>query len=186
MELLTQKAFAELVGVSGPRINKLVKQGRIPTVGTKIPKDEGMKAWEENRVVGFEKAAEAGAKHGGDPRKTKKQVRGYDHDKISDEDDDETTPADKDLGARYNKAKTEEKEWMARRRQFDYEVELGKYILVEDVKAEASKLAAMVRQQIISVSPAIAARAEGKTITQIQRIVEEELNIALEQLQKIG
>lgn len=191
-EYLSQRAFAALpeVGVSHVRINKLIKEGRIPTNDDgKIPKNAGIEAWKTCRVIGFEKAGAAGKKYGGDPRKTKKEVRGFRHDQIEDHDEDDSDdeePKKSDLGARYNKAKTLEKEWMARRRQLDYEVELGKYVLVEEVKAEASKLAAMVRQQIISVSPAIAARAEGKTITQIQRIVEEELNIALEQLQKIG
>lgn len=182
-ELLTQAQFALLVGVSAPRINKLVKSGRIPLVNKKIPKEAGLSAW-NNREIGFEKAAVAGKKHGGDPRTTKKEIKGFDHDKLE-EDNDDVAPQDSDLGARYNKAKTEEKEWMAKKRELEYLVEKKKYIPVSDVKHEMQTLAGLIKQKLLSTAVVIATRSEGKNINQIQRIAEIEINEALKELQKL-
>lgn len=181
-EYLSQRAFAALpeVGVSHVRINKLIKEGRIPTnADGKIPKNAGIEAWKTCRVVGFEKAAAAGAKYGGDPKKTKNRSG-----MTRSVDDDE--PVDStDLGARYNKAKTLEKEEMARKRRFENDVEEGKYVLKSDVRAEASELAGSVKQKLISIAPIIAVTAEGKTATQIQKIVEKHINEALGMLQEL-
>lgn len=178
-ELLTQAQFATLVGVSAPRINKLVKAGRIPLVEKKIPKEVGLTAW-NNREIGFEKAAAAGKKFGGDPRLTKKRNT------MSQQiDDDEDEPNDTEWGARFNKAKTLEKEEMARKRKFENEVEEGRYVLKSEVRAEASELAGAIKQKLISIAPIIAVTAEGKTGLQIQKIVEFHLNEVLKQLQEM-
>lgn len=178
-EYLSQRAFAALpeVGVSHVRINKLIKEGRIPTNDDgKIPKNAGIEAWKTCRVVGFEKAGEAGKKYGGDPRKTKKAVRGFRHDQIHGEDEDDEAPQDSDLGARYNKAKTEEKEWMARRRRLDYEIEKKKWVLVEDVKREAGEVAAELVKQFSSLPARISVSLENKEASFIQQALENELN----------
>lgn len=182
-EYLSQRAFAALpeVGVSHVRINKLIKEGRLPTnEDGKIPKEEGIKAWSTCRVAGFEKAAEAGKKFGGDPKKTKNNGPARSLDRDDDED------ADGEWGARYNKAKTLEKEEMARKRRFDNEVEEGRYVLKSEVKQEASALAGMIKQKLISIAPIVAVTAEGKTGLQIQKIVEFHINEALKQLQEMG
>ncbi|QHJ79152.1 MAG: hypothetical protein [Caudoviricetes sp.] len=176
-EYLSQRAFAALpeVGVSHVRINKLIKAGRLPSNEKgQIPKLEGIEAWKTCRVLGFENAAVAGAKHGGNPRTTKKTVRGYDHDNV--ESDDDEAPKDSDLGARYNKAKTEEKEWVAKRRKLDYEIEKKKWILVDDVKREASELASELVKKFSSLPSRISVTLENKDANYIQSILEHELN----------
>jgi hypothetical protein len=177
-EYLSQRAFAALpeVGVSHVRINKLINQGRLPTnENGKIPKLAGIEAWKTCRVLGFEKAAVAGAKHGGNPRTTKKQIRGYDHDN-PDNDDDDAPPQDSDLGARYNKAKTLEKEWMAKRRQLDYEIEKKKWVLVDDVKREAAEVASELVKKFSSLPSRVSVTLENKDANYIQDILEHELN----------
>lgn len=171
-EYLSQRAFAALpeVAVSHVRINKLIKEGRLPTnENGKIPKLKGIEAWKNCRVVGFEKAGEAGAKFGG--AKAKKT---------------ETTEEGGNYTVRLNKAKTEKEESLAEYKKIELAILKKNYILIADVKDEAQKLAAMIRQKIISVAPIIAANAEGKNSNQIQRIVEIELNEALRDLQKLG
>lgn len=179
-EYLSQRAFAALpeVGVSHVRINKLIKEGRIPTRDSdgKIPKNSGIEAWKNCRVVGFEKAAAAGKKYGGDPKKTKKDVRGFRHDQIQGDDEDDEAPKDNDLGARYNKAKTEEKEWMARRRRLDYEVEKKKWVLIEDVKRDAAEVAAELVKQFSNLPARVSVSLENKEASFIQEALENELN----------
>lgn len=180
-ELLTQAQFAALVGVSAPRINKLVKAGRIPLVDKKIPKDSGLTAW-NNREIGFEKAAIAGKKFGGDPRKTKNNGPKN----FLDDEDEESNDAQlygDEWAARFKIARTLEKEEMAQKRKFENEVEQGKYVLKSDVRQEASELASAIKQKLISIAPIIAVTAEGKTALQIQKIAEKYINEALGMLQ---
>lgn len=172
-EYLSQRAFAALpeVGVSHVRINKLIKEGRLPTnENGKIPKSEGIEAWKTCRVIGFEKAAEGGKRGGYNARKPK------DEDSIEDAGN---------YTDRLNKAKTRKEEALAEHKILELAVLKKEYIKISEVKEDAQKLAAMIRQKIISVAPIIAANAEGKNSNQIQRIVEIELNEALKDLQKL-
>lgn len=182
-EYLSQRAFAALpeVGVSHVRINKLIKEGRLPTSENgKIPKSKGIEAWKTCRVIGFEKAGAAGAKYGGPKVKAKPETEDENGD-----DEDEEAPAKGNYSGRLNKAKAEKEEVLAEHKKLELAILKRDYILIAQVKDDAQKLAAMIRQKIISVAPIIAANSEGKNSSQIQRIVEIELNEALKDLQKL-
>lgn len=174
-EYLSQRQFALLpeVGLSAARINVLVKAGRIPLVDGKVPKHAGIKALKDNIVTGFENAATGGKKGG---RKRTESTR----------DDDDAAPDDPTWGPRFNRAKALEKEAMAKKREFELEVDKGNYVHIDDLKAEASELAAVLRQKLFSLAPIIATQAEGKDANQIERIVEIELNEAMQSLQDMG
>lgn len=179
-ELLTQAQFAQLVGVSAPRISKLVTAGRIPKVNGKIPKEAGLTAW-NNKQIGFEKAAAAGKKFGGDPKITKNTGL-----RQSLEEDDDQAPEDSDLGKRYNIAKTLEKEEMARKRKFENEVEQGKYILKTDVERDAANLAADMVKSFSSLPSRISVSLENKEASYIQQVLEHELNEIIKVLHENG
>jgi len=72
-QLLTQKEYARKIGKSPQYVNKLVRQGKIPTVGTKIsPRlaDAAIKAWSRpGRVVGKKTPAKAAKRATGTPRR---------------------------------------------------------------------------------------------------------------------
>lgn len=180
-EYLSQRAFGELVDVSGSRINKLVKAGRIPyEAGKGIPKEDGLKAW-SSREVGFEKAAAAGKKFGGDPKTTKNTGL-----RQSLEEDDDQAPEDSDLGKRYNIAKTLEKEEMARKRKFENEVEQGRYVLKSDVERDAANLAADMVKSFSSLPSRISVSLENKEASYIQQVLEHELNEIIKVLHENG
>ena len=188
-EYLSQRAFAALpeVAVSHVRINKLIKEGRLPTnENGKIPKQKGIEAWKTCRVAGFEKAGKAGAKFGGYHKTTKNNgpARSLDDDYDPDADDD-VDLNDPQWTPRLNKAKAIVQEQLAIKRKFENEVEQGKYVLKSDVRQEASHLASEIKQALISIAPIIAVTAEGKKALQIQKIVEKNLNEVLKQLQKV-
>lgn len=188
-EYLSQRAFAALpeVAVSHVRINKLIKEGRLPiNENGKIPKQKGIEAWKNCRVAGFEKAAKAGAKFGGYHKTTKNNgpARSLDDDYDPDADDDADLN-DPQWTPRLNKAKAIVQEQLAIKRKFENEVEQGKYVLKSEVRQEASHLASEIKQALISIAPIIAVTAEGKKALQIQKIVEKNLNEVLRQLQKV-
>lgn len=181
MQYLSQRAFAALpeIGVSHVRINKLVKDGRLPiNEKGQIPRDAGIDAFINGRTVGFEAAAVAGAKFGGKQKEK---------DFSDDEPDDDAEPTIKgSMSERFNIAKTLEKEIAVEQKRLALAVEKREFIHVDTVQMEAQQLATAIRQKLISIAPIIGATAEGKTAAQIQRIVELELNNALEDLQKMG
>ena len=175
MEYLSQRAFAQLpeINVSNVRINKLVKEGRLPSNEKgQIPKDEGIKAWATCRIAGFE----AAGRNGGDAQRKK-----FDHAPKKQDDSDETA-----WTQRLNIAKTKKEEASAERAQLALEIERREYVHIDEIKHEAEDLAAMVRQKLIAIAPAVGARSEGKTAQEIQRIVELEINEVLKALQNIG
>lgn len=180
-EFLSIRAFAKLTPekVSHVTIKKYVDRGLIPLIQDKIPKEAGLKAWASCRQIGYEKAAAAGKKYGGDPKKTKKPIT-EDY-----ADDEDGSPDDPKWVPRLNKARALVQEQMVIKRKLENEIEQGRWVLKTDVKQEASALAGAIKQKLISIAPIIAVTAEGKTGLQIQKIVEFHINEVLKQLQEL-
>lgn len=185
---LSLRAFAKLpeVGVSHITVKKYKDQGKLPSNAEgMIPQEAGLKAWKTCRVAGYEKAAVAGKKFGGDPAKTKYNGPARSLDSEYEFEDEEADIHDPQWTPRLNKAKALVQEQLAIKRKFENEVEQGRYVLKSDVKQEASELAGMIKQTLISIAPIIAVTAEGKKAIQIQKIVEQHINEALKQLQEM-
>ena len=178
-ELLSARAFAKLVGNSNVYISRLVKEGRLPTINGKIPKDDGLIAYEENKKPGYDGNRELNARNRQQPQIIIQKEELPDPEPIK-----TGTSAAKSNEA-YNKARAYEKTVQAKIKDIELKKLQGELVAVSDVKDDAQELAAMIRQKIISVAPIIAANAEGKTSNQILRIVEIELNEALRDLQKL-
>lgn len=179
-ELLSARAFAKLVGNSNVYISRLVKEGRLPTINGKIPEKEGLIAYEENKKPGFDLTRELNA------AKRKQPQIVIEKQELPEPEPIKTGTSAVKSNEQYNKARAYEKTVQAKIKDIELKKMQGELISVAEVKEDAQKLAAMIRQKIISVAPIIAANAEGKNSNQIQRIVEIELNEALKDLQKLG
>ena len=179
-ELLSARAFAKLVGNSNVYISRLVKEGRLPTINGKIPQAEGLIAYEENKKPGYDGNRELNA-----AKRQQPQII-IQKEELPEQEPIKTGTSAAKSNEQYNKARAYEKTVQAKIKDIELKKLQGELVAVSDVKDEAQKLAAMIRQKIISVAPIIAANAEGKTSNQIQRIVEIELNEALKDLQKLG
>jgi hypothetical protein len=187
-EYLSLRAFAALpeVNVSHITVKKYKDQGKLPTSNDGlIPKEAGLKAWKTCRVAGYEKAAVAGKKFGGDPKKTKNHGPARSLDSEYEFEGEDADINDPKWTPRLNKAKALVQEQMAIKRKFENEVEQGRYVLKSEVRQEASELAGTIKQKLISIAPIIAVSAEGKTALQIQKVVELHLNEVLKQLQEM-
>ena len=179
-ELLSARAFAKLVGNSNVYISRLVKEGRLPTINGKIPQAEGLIAYEENKKPGYDGNRELNA-----AKRQQPQII-IQKEELPEPEPIKTGTSAAKSNEQYNKARAYEKTVQAKIKDIELKKLQGELVAVSDVKDEAQKLAAMIRQKIISVAPIIAANAEGKTSNQILRIVEIELNEALRDLQKLG
>lgn len=178
-ELLSARAFAKLVGNSNVYISRLVKEGRLPTINGKIPQAEGLIAYEENKKPGYDGNRELNA-----AKRQQPQII-IQKEELPEPEPIKTGTSAAKSNEQYNKARAYEKTVQAKIKDIELKKLQGELVAVSDVKDEAQKLAAMIRQKIISVAPIIAANAEGKTSNQILRIVEIELNEALRDLQKL-
>ena len=179
-ELLSARAFAKLVGNSNVYISRLVKEGRLPTINGKIPQAEGLIAYEENKKPGYDGNRELNA-----AKRQQPQII-IQKEELPEPEPIKTGTSAAKSNEQYNKARAYEKTVQAKIKDIELKKMQGELVAVSDVKDDAQKLAAMIRQKIISVAPIIAANAEGKTSNQILRIVEIELNEALRDLQKLG
>ena len=179
-DLLSARAFAKLVGNSNVYISRLVKEGRLPTINGKIPQAEGLIAYEENKKPGYDGNRELNA-----AKRQQPQII-IQKEELPEPEPIKTGTSAAKTNEKYNKARAYEKTVQAKIKDIELKRLQGELVPIAEVKEDAQKLAALIRQKIISVAPIIAANAEGKTSNQIQRIVEIELNEALKDLQKLG
>lgn len=179
-DLLSARAFAKLVGNSNVYISRLVKEGRLPTINGKIPQAEGLIAYEENKKPGYDGNRELNA-----AKRQQPQII-IQKEELPEPEPIKTGTSAAKSNEQYNKARAYEKTVQAKIKDIELKRLQGELVPIAEVKEDAQKLAALIRQKIISVAPIIAANAEGKTSNQIQRIVEIELNEALKDLQKLG
>lgn len=179
-EMLSARAFAKLVGNSNVYISRLVKEGRLPTINGKIPQKDGLIAYEENKKPGYDGNRELNA-----AKRQPQIVTVKDDVSLPEPEPIKTGTSAVKSNEQYNKARAYEKTVQAKIKDIELKKMQGELISIAEVKEDAQKLAAMIRQKIISVAPIIAANAEGKNSNQIQRIVEIELNEALKDLQKL-
>lgn len=195
-EYVSQKAFAEKVGRSAVWINRLVKQGKLPSNEKgKIPLKAGLVAFEAAKVPGYDGNrawGEQQRKAGKAKKAAKKAVKQPQEVLVDLPDDPESILGDMDvnnltiaeINEQFNRAKLAEKTYQARLKELEYKEASGQLIPIGDVEADAASTGAEVRERLLSIAPRIAGVCEGKTAREIERIVEDAVNEALEGLQR--
>ncbi|ENU8988092.1 hypothetical protein ACE2PB_004931, partial [Salmonella enterica] len=88
------------------------------------------------------------------------------------------------VAAQFNKAKTAEKVYQAKLKKLEYEEKEGSLIAKDTVADDAFLAANELRSRLFSIAPRAAPRCEGKTAREIERIIEDEINFALQALQE--
>ena len=84
----------------------------------------------------------------------------------------------------FNKAKTAEKTYQAKLKRLEFEEKEGSLIAKDAVRDDAFLAANELRSRLFSIAPRAAPRCEGKTAREIERIIEDEINFALQALQE--
>lgn len=170
---LSISAFAKQVNRSRTQIQRLLASGVIPrnADGT-IPAREGLEAF---RQYQFRVKDPKGARLAkGSPTTDMIGVNTV---------DDADGEAIKD-NVLFNKAKAQEKVFAAKLKQLEVQQKTGVLFLKEDIEADAQRVATEVRGALFSIPPRVSALCEGRTAREIQRIIEDAINDALEGLQK--
>lgn len=192
IKLLSQREFAKQIGRSHVWVSKLVKSGKLPVQDGKIPLEAGLKAYQESQQLGYEGNREHAEKQRAKAAKTKpaatKAQKRADPD-IQIPDDDENMPTtgivtnDK-VAQQFNRAKTAEKTFMAKLRELEYKEKQGLLIPKEQVEEDAKATAEELRGLLFAIGPRIAPICESKPAREIEVIIEEAINDALQALKK--
>lgn len=174
MDLLTQKEFAKLYGVSQPMVNKYIRQGKIPQ--NCIKKDGRYK-----KIIAD--CAAAALKKNLSPSRKKAQRKDAEHQATTDEMRETVENAGLNFDAPKAESERKKEAYVAALKKLEYEQKSGKMVPAEDVKKEAFELARTVRDAIINVPDRIAATvAVMDNERGISELIANELRVALENL----
>lgn len=178
MAVVSKSEFARRKGISPAMVTKLCNSGRIPVLKSgKLDFDKANAAYEDTRQVGREASAVNGKRARGRSveRSEQPELPG---------DDAGLAGGSSSVAAQFNKAKTAEKVYQAKLRKLEFEEKEGSLISKESVTDDAFLAANELRSRLFSIGPRAAARCEGKPAREIERIIEDEINFALEALQE--
>lgn len=188
-EYLSQRKFAEHAGVSHVWINRLVKEGKLPTNEKgRIPLTEGLKAFKASQQPGYDANREHGkAQRQAAVKPTRKAAPPPDPE-LDDNDDEPTLPSiggsTAGVNAAFNKARLAEKTYQAKLKQIEYQREKGELVDKDDIREDAMKTGAELREKLSAIPPRIAPLCEGLPAREIQGIIDVAINEALEALHK--
>lgn len=173
MAIVSKSEFARRKGISPAMVTKLCASGRIPVLKSgKLDFDTASAAYEASKQVGREASAINGKKG---HRSTEPELPG---------DDAGLAGGSTAVAAQFNKAKTAEKVYQAKLKKLEYKEKEGSLIAKDTVADDAFLAANELRSRLFSIAPRAAPRCEGKTAREIERIIEDEINFALQALQE--
>ena len=176
MAIVSKSEFARRKGISPAMVTKLCCSGRIPVLKSgKLDFDKASAAYEASRQVGREVSAENGKRgHGISSEQPELPA-----------DDAGLAGGTSGVAVQFNKAKTAEKIYhQLRSEKLPPEEKEGSLIAKDAVRDDAFLAANELRSRLFSIAPRAAPRCEGKTAREIERIIEDEINFALQALQE--
>lgn len=174
MAAISKSEFARRLGISPAMVTKLCRSGRIPVMKNgKLDFEKASAAYEETRQVGREVSAENG----------KKGHKSVEQPELPSDDAGLAGGGTPGVAAQFNKAKTAEKIYQAKLKKLEYEEKEGSLIAKDVVADDAFLAASELRSRLFSIAPRAAPRCEGKSAREIERIIEDEVNFALQALQ---
>jgi hypothetical protein len=179
-DLVNAKEYGKLHGVSHEAVRKWIESGKLGPIGDAVVK--GGKAWaidvqkadayyndlarETNQSRLFDPAPGGDPQPGAPAEPPKKSAHEF------------------NLNT-YKGATAWRQKYEALRSQHEYEVESGKYVLVEEVRAAAFNKARLVRDTLLTIPDRIGAILAAETDeAKVRQILGTEIKMALEELTK--
>lgn len=198
MEYVSQREFAKHIGRSHVWVNRLVKEGKIPSNDKgRIPLQDGLRAYEASQQPGYDANRAHGEKQRRAAKKTTRKTAAKKSaasktlpvQTLPDDDDDAPLPSSgfvpvEKINAAYNKARLAEKTFQAKLKELEYQEAKGQLIPIDVVKSDAAHAGTEIREKLSSIGARIASICEGKTAREIEGIIDDAINEALEALHK--
>ena len=190
-ESIGVREFARQVGCSHVLILNLIKAGKMPqNEDGSIPLDEGLIAY-ENRKKKKEPKEKDPKKKKTAPKKRKspKKIKELPDDDPPEDGEESTYTATKltseklinarDITTQFNKARLAEKTYQAKLREIEYKLKKGELVTRADVEADASAVAAEVRERLFSIPVRISALCEHQPARKIEEVMTDAIQDAL-------
>lgn len=185
-ESIGVREFARQVGCSHVLILNLIKAGKMPqNKDCSIPLDEGLIAYENRKKKKEPKAKKAEPKK----RKSTKKIKELpDNDPPEDGEETDDAPqkltsekliSARDITTQFNKARLAEKTYQAKLREIEYKLKKGELVTRADVEADASAVAAEVRERLTSIPVRISALCERQPARKIEEVMTDAIQDAL-------
>lgn len=185
-ESIGVREFARQVGCSHVLILNLIKAGKMPqNKDGSIPLEEGLIAYENRKKKKEPKTKKAEPKK----RKSTKKIKELpDNDPPEDGEETDDAPqkltsekliSARDITTQFNKARLAEKTFQAKLREIEYKLKKGELVTRADVEADASAVAAEVRERLISIPVRISALCERQPARKIEEVMTDAIQDAL-------
>lgn len=169
---LSIRAFALEIGKSDNWVARRVRDGRIPRNDDKsIPLEEGKKA-----VALLLKQDEAKKKKTAVKKMMKSELIAEDlpdDDEPGESDDVKIAMTAAEVVKAFNEARMEEKRAQAELKKLELEIKRGDFVSVAEVKADATAVAAVVRERVLSMPSRFAGLCEGRPQREIEAVLED-------------
>lgn len=204
---VSQREFAKHVGRSHVWINRLVKEGRLPSDERgRVPLEAGLRIFATlSQTVDPGVVAHNEKQRGASAKKEKKRKPAKPENRAPKapapespravEPELEPAPAapsqhDAVIGRavnvaeQYSRAKAAKETFAAKKMELEYKRAAGELIHVDEVRDDATKTAAEVRERLFGVPSRVAGMCEGKSAREIERILDDAINEALDALRR--
>lgn len=202
---VSQREFAKHVGRSHVWINRLVKEGRLPSDERgRVPLEAGLRIFatlsqtvDPGVVAHNEKQRGASAKKKRKPAKPESRAPKAPAPESPRAVEPELEPAPAapsqhdavigravNVAEQYSRAKAAKETFAAKKMELEYKRAAGELIHVDEVRDDATKTAAEVRERLFGVPSRVAGMCEGKSAREIERILDDAINEALDALRR--
>ena len=200
---VSQREFAKHVGRSHVWINRLVKEGRLPSDERgRVPLEAGLRIFATlSQTVDPGVVAHNEKQRGAAKKKTRKSTKPENRAPKTpapepplavEPEPAPAAPSQHDavigravnVAEQYSRAKAAKETFAAKKMELEYKRAAGELIHVDEVRDDATKTAAEVRERLFGVPSRVAGMCEGKSAREIERILDDAINEALDALRR--
>lgn len=181
-DLVSAEAFGKKIGRSRSTVRRYIEEDRLPSVDGKVPMKAGLEAWQ--RILDEQTGPAAGRP------KTLPVTGATPEGMIIDSDDPDDDSDILELEAMvavdplsaYNQAKALETIYKARERKLIVRQKTGELIEIEEAQRQFGEIVTQIRGVMLSIPQRAAGRCEKRSMREIEDILEDEINSALEEI----
>lgn len=184
-DAVSQQLFADKIERSRAYVRKLINDGKIPVdKNGKISMSEGLKAWAKLKKSAIKKAPSKKAV-------TEKPIilpnddeEDREGDLALDDEAELKAMIDNDPIEAFNRMRCLETAYKAKLKKLEYQEESKQLYRFEDICRDLAEIFTVIRGELLAIPQRVAGRCEGRDTREIEEILDNEINAALEHIQK--
>lgn len=178
-DLVSAEAFGREIGRSRTTVRRYIEKGVLPSADGKVPRRAGLEAWE--KILASQRKPAAS-----EPVPVTGAAEGMIIDSDDPDDDRDILELEAmvsiDPVSAYNQAKALETIYKARERKLIVRQKSGELIETAEAQRQFGEIVTQIRGVLISIPQRAAGRCEKRSMREIEDILEDEINSALEEI----